>query len=333
MSQIKPILVSRFNEWRAAHPDEPLVPLDELDRQQEQREQDQEIALAEEAARWRQHREEIQRRDDELRAQRQPTRHHSYQSQHHAPLDRRKEDAISAARQAAGAPVYNPPAPDYSFSRPPNPVHAHGSRSTIVVMPGSTDAGADSLTRKREKEEKRRMEQEGIARRLQEADAEARQIRQAIAVNNSLPHGPQAQGQSLSTHSSASSVATNGSSPMFPHTQTSSAATTPASSFYHSQQPPPPPPPMSMPPPPVTHPPPAAAAATDVPPPPVTPVRAPPPSHSQSTVNQNPGNEPSPTGLLFPGSNPADLHRTPTRATLRGYVQLASFSCLYWSDL
>ncbi|KAF9448002.1 Mov34-domain-containing protein [Macrolepiota fuliginosa MF-IS2] len=320
MSQIRPVLVDRFNEWRAVHPNSPLTPLDELDQQREQPERDPERVVAEEASRWRQEREERQRRDDEARVQRQPTRHPSHQVQH-APLDRRKEDPINTARQAASTPAYNPPTADYSFSRPPN--HAHGSQSTIVLMPGATDAGADPAARKREREEKRRMEQEGIARRQQQADAEARQIRQVIAVNNTTPHGPQVhQNQNLSAHSSASSVATNGSSPMFPHTQVSSVTTTPASSFYHHPHQPPPPPLASVPAPPVIHqPPPAAAVSIEVPPPPATPMRAPPqPSHppSFSADQQHRTRNEEPPAFLLSGSNVVDLNRTPTRAALRG---------------
>lgn len=317
MGRIKPELVNRFTEWRAEHPDEELTPLERLDRSMEHRERDPERALADEVTRWKQLGEERQRQqDEEARPQRQSTRHqplsHSQYPQQPAPFDRRKEDILTSTRQASATPVYKPPVPDYSFSRPPNP--AHGSQSTIVVMPAVSDTG-ESAARKREMDERRRLQTEGIARRQQEADAQALHIRQAIAVNNTLPHGPQIQNQSLSAHSSASSVATNGSA-MFPHTQLSSLATTPASSFY-SQQPPPPPPMAHQPPPP---PPPAQISPVTL-----TPVRGPPPpSHPQTPTHpdQYPGSDPQGSSFLFPGTNPVDLKRTPTRATLRGYVSL-----------
>ncbi|KAF9447999.1 kinase-like protein, partial [Macrolepiota fuliginosa MF-IS2] len=104
MKQIKPILVDRFNEWRAVHPNSPLAPLDELDQQRKQPERHTERVVAEEAAQWRQEREERQRRDDEAHVQWQPTRDPSHQVRH-APLGRRNEGVTSTTRPTANAPV------------------------------------------------------------------------------------------------------------------------------------------------------------------------------------------------------------------------------------
>lgn len=283
MSRIKPVLVDRFNEWRAAHPDEPLVPIFTDADPGDHRQRDMEAVMAEEAARWKEQREE---REREMRR---------YPSSSSRPNHRsRKEQA------AVG--MYNSSVPDYSFSQPPN---THGSQSTIVVMPD------DAERRRAEREEKRRRDQEGIARRQQEAEVEAHQIRQTIAINSTHQPGTldvTHQHGTLSAQSSASSVGTNGSSPMFiSHTQASSLATTPASSFYHAPPPPPAPQPNVQPP----QPPQAAVPITTAPPPaqPVTPVRT---SHTSSA------NEPP--AFLFPGFSSLEVHRTPTRATVRRSV-------------
>jgi hypothetical protein len=247
----------------------------------------------------RRQQEDTQRHADELRMLQRTS---SSRNQ----LDRRKDNALNSARQAASTARYNPLEADYS-SRPPNVNGSHGSQSTIVVMPEPSV--------NRDRDEKRRIEQEGIKRRQHEADVEAQQIRQVIAVNNSLPHGSQyhlqAESHSLSNHSSASSFATNASSQssLFPQSQPSSLATTPASSFHHTQSHP------SQPPPPTIHSPSVAA-------PPATPVRNPTQAdlHYPQTPNTQTrkGSIEPDISVLFPGLSPVDINRTPTRATLRG---------------
>lgn len=303
MGEIKPVLVHRFSEWRTAHPNEPLAPLDRLDHEPPEESDrnwsQRERAKLEEAAQLRRQQEDTQRHADELRSLQRTS---SSRNQ----LDRRKDNALNSARQAASAAKYNPPDADYP-SYPPNVNGSHGSQSTIVVMPEPSG--------NRDRDERRRIEQEGIKRRQQEAEVEAQQIRQVIAVNNSLPRGPQYQQQpeshSLSNHSSASSFATNASSAssIFPQSQLSSLATTPASSFQNTQSHP------SQPPPPTIDTPAAAA-------PPTTPVRM--PMQADLYYPQTPNTQPRKGSIepdisvLFPGLSPVDVNRTPTRATLRG---------------
>ncbi|XP_006455066.1 hypothetical protein AGABI2DRAFT_121015 [Agaricus bisporus var. bisporus H97] len=304
MGEIKPVLVHRFSEWRTAHPNEPLAPLDRLDNEDPEEADrnwsQRERAKAEEAAQLRRQQEDTQRHADEFRMLQRT-------SSSRPQLDRRKDNALNSARQAASTPRYNPPEADHSSSRPPIANGSHGSQSTIVVMP--------EPSAKRDRDEKRRIEQEGIKRRQQEAEAEAQQIRQVIAVNNTLPHGPQhpqqPESNSISTHSSASSFATNASSQssLFPQSQPSSLATTPASSFHHTQY-------QSSQPPPATHHPSAATV------PPTTPVRT--TTQADPYYPQTPNTQPrkglveADVSVLFPGLSPVDVNRTPTRATLRG---------------
>ncbi|KAF5350532.1 hypothetical protein D9756_008518 [Leucocoprinus leucothites] len=145
---------------------------------------------------------------------------------------------------------------------------------------------------------------------------------------------------------------------MFPHTQASSLATTPASSFYQAPHMS-----MSMPPQPVIHPqsqaqqmaaPPAVsmpvhsapppqnmnpARVLNVPPPPPLSHMASPPvadqhqqqyQHQQQQQQQqpapyHPGSESPNPPFMFPGSSLVDLHRTPTRATVRRLLSLSLF--------
>ena len=233
MGKIKPVLVDRFNEWRAAHPKDPLLPL-----------------------------------SDHQVLQQRP------RPQHQPSLDRPK------LTQAAA---------DDIFSQPP--AHRHGSQSTkIVVIP------PDASQRRKQ------AEHQGIVRRQQQAEAEARQIRQAMAVNNA---GLQQQG-------SLSSVATNGPSSYY---QVPPQGSMPAIYPLHLQ---------SVAPPPVVMPSPSN---------PVTPVhtRHATPSPAPTPINQQPAHhhtrsESPALPFLFPGSSPANLHRTPTRATIRRFVSLYSSS-------
>lgn len=301
MNRLKPVLVERFNKWRAAHPEATLFP--------PSHNQDSPMTAAnfsktlkDEAAAWRRWRE---KHDNQVQQERQ--RQIRPQPQRQPTLDRRKHDSSKHSPAVSVA--------DYAFVQPPS--HGHGSSSTkVVVMPPVNPELS---------QHKKQVEQQGILRRQQETEADARQIRQTIAVNNALSRGHHQQG-SLSVHSSLSPV-----NNMFPHTQTSSLATTPTSSYHrvHPQM-------SSQPTIYPLHlqsivPPPVVAAPQQTPPPqnPFTPVRArnatpspvltpisrhPTPSHSRTE-------SPAPPHL-FPGSSPINLHRTPTRASIRRSVSL-----------
>ena len=232
MSDLKPALVDRYEKWLQKHPDgvEPehtpnartqkITHEDTAARAQAQREQfqaeerarlearEQQRIAAEEAAKWRRQREQLQVQEDVERA-------------------RRKNAAAAAARQAAATR-----APDFTFSRPPN---GHGSQSTVVLSDGRPPGEVnrqqqlqeqmrlreEEITR-RQAEQKRKHEQEGIARRQREAEDAARTARQ-----NLMPGPPMTAYPPDSTPSSGASV-----SPMFANPSTSSAATTPSSNLY-----------------------------------------------------------------------------------------------------
>lgn len=303
MSSLKPILVDRFNNWRAAHPEASLLPLSD-NQDSPMTAADFSKSLKDEAAAWRQwrkkHETQVQQeRQRQIRPQphRQPT------------LDRRKHDSIRHSPAPSVA--------DYAFVQPPS--HGPGSSSTKVMVVQPVNPGSS--------QHKKQAEQQGILRRQQEAEADARQIRQTIAVNNAFPREHHQQG-SLSAHSSLSSV-----NSMFPPTQTSSLATTPTSSYHRA------PPQMSTSSQPTIYPlhlqsvvpPPVVVPAQRTPPPQntLTPVRtrnATPspvltPISRQPTPNHSRTESPAPL-YLFPGSSPINLHRTPTRASIRRSVSL-----------
>lgn len=101
---------------------------------------------------------------------------------------RRKEAATAAALKAANQPRL-PPAPDYTFSRTPMQNSGYGSQSTVILSDPSQQEEMrqrEEEIRKRQAEAKRRQEQEGIARRQQEADEAARMARQVATTPGSL---------------------------------------------------------------------------------------------------------------------------------------------------
>ncbi|EAU83758.2 hypothetical protein CC1G_07493 [Coprinopsis cinerea okayama7 len=182
LSELKPILVDRFDKWLKAHPDgldhdqTPEPPKSAALQQDDARAQaqaqaqaqanaarfqeeermrasqrDQQRRVQEEAALWRQQREEIIRRGDAETKERQ------------------KAAAVAAARQAANPGSY-------------------GSQHTAVVHIPPPPAAVrhqqqQDEFRRREEEinrRKRRQEQDAIAQRQQAADDAARAMRQTI---------------------------------------------------------------------------------------------------------------------------------------------------------
>jgi len=302
MSGLKPVLVDRFNKWRAAHPEATLLPLSDS-QDSPMTAADFSKALKDEAAAWRQWREKY-----ETQAQQERQRQIRPQSQRQPPLDRRKHDSIRHS------PV--PSVADHAFVQPPS--YGHGSSSTKIVVMQPVNS---------EVSQRKTQAEQGILRRQQEAEADARQIRQKIAVNNALPRGHHQQG-SLSAHSSLSSV-----NSMFPHTQTSPLATTPTSSYHRA------PPQLSTSSQPTIYP---LHLQSVVPTPVVTPAQQPPPLQNPLTPVRARNATPSPVltpisrqptpshsraespvpHYLFPGSSSTNLHRTPTRASIRRSVSL-----------
>ncbi|KDR66414.1 hypothetical protein GALMADRAFT_1148554 [Galerina marginata CBS 339.88] len=235
LSDLKPALVDRYEKWLQRHGadvldqertpnartqkianDEARAQAQREQFQEEERTREQQRMAAEEAAKWKQQRQQMFARDEAEKA-------------------RRKEAAQAAARQAANAP-------NYTFARTPMQNNALGSQSTVVLADGRPPdeiarqqqyqqqqeqmrLREEEITR-RQAEQKRKLEggPEGIARRQQEAEDAARAARQNLG--NGQPPTP----------SSSVSLAPSTSS-MFPTYNGSSAATTPSSTYF----PPPPP--------------------------------------------------------------------------------------------
>ncbi|TFK32161.1 hypothetical protein BDQ12DRAFT_692894 [Crucibulum laeve] len=271
LTEIKPMLVARSDQWQAQHPEysdndhppdsrqesmpaeQPTSSLDDFTNALlQQQKMAGETAIEEELAKWKQLREDRDRLAQEDREREERERG----SRGAGRVDLRQDPAVAAA--ARQAPITPQRAPDYTFSRTPLQNAGYGTQHTAVLSDGSrrVDDQAryqqqedmrrreEDIARKRAEQKRRQEQQEGIARRQQEADNAARDIRQTTAVNNP--------GATLSATSSASSISSS-SSPMFnTPTAPSSLATTPSSSF------------QQIPPTPINYPPIGASSSSNV---------------------------------------------------------------------
>jgi STAM-binding protein len=183
-----------------------------------------ERVMQEELQRWKEQREDVDRHREE-EEQRTASRASS----------RQRDAVVTVAKHAAGRPEGT--GSDYTFSHPPSQASYAPQGPPPAPEPprlqdrhiGHQQQQQEEFRRReeeivRKREQKRREEQNGIAQRQQEAEQEARAVRQTIAANNPVPATP-------------SSVASTSSMTYSTSTPASSLASTPSSSLYQTTTP------------------------------------------------------------------------------------------------
>ncbi|KAI0657521.1 hypothetical protein C8Q70DRAFT_1002072 [Cubamyces menziesii] len=188
LSQLKPILVDRFEQWQAsqrvtpgssrASSTDPGLSREEVARRRREEQNEERAREALQAAR----REEIWKQEEYVRRQAEERERQARAVEAWRAEEERREEMV--ARRATEARMLPEPDRGAMTDR-----HRRGEEQRRI-QPEETRREDDRARRRAAADERRRQEQEGIARRQQEAEAAAKATRRDIARHTPSPSGP-----------------------------------------------------------------------------------------------------------------------------------------------